>query len=46
MFHGNLQREELIWISEGNAMTKAKRVALYVRVSTNGQTVENQRREL
>lgn len=27
-------------------MTKAKRVALYVRVSTNGQTVENQRREL
>src|SRR5271157_1946855 len=28
------------------AMTKAKRVALYVRVSTNGQTVENQRREL
>ena len=27
-------------------MTKPKRVALYVRVSTNGQTVENQRREL
>jgi DNA invertase Pin-like site-specific DNA recombinase len=27
-------------------MTKAKRVALYVRVSTNGQTVENQRLEL
>ena len=27
-------------------MSKTKRVALYVRVSTNGQTVENQRREL
>jgi DNA invertase Pin-like site-specific DNA recombinase len=27
-------------------MTKPKRVALYLRVSTNGQTVENQRREL
>jgi DNA invertase Pin-like site-specific DNA recombinase len=27
-------------------MTKTKQVALYVRVSTNGQTVENQRREL
>jgi DNA invertase Pin-like site-specific DNA recombinase len=27
-------------------MTKPKRVALYVRVSTNGQTVENERREL
>jgi DNA invertase Pin-like site-specific DNA recombinase len=27
-------------------MTKPKRIALYVRVSTNGQTVENQRREL
>jgi DNA invertase Pin-like site-specific DNA recombinase len=27
-------------------MTKAKRVALYLRVSTAGQTVENQRREL
>jgi DNA invertase Pin-like site-specific DNA recombinase len=27
-------------------MTKPKRVALYVRVSTSGQTVENQRREL
>ena len=27
-------------------MSKAKRVALYLRVSTKGQTVENQRREL
>src|ERR1700741_426313 len=27
-------------------MGKDKRVALYLRVSTNGQTVENQRREL
>ncbi len=27
-------------------MTKAKRVALYVRVSTDDQTVENQKREL
>lgn len=27
-------------------MTKAKRVALYMRVSTDGQTTENQRREL
>jgi DNA invertase Pin-like site-specific DNA recombinase len=27
-------------------MGNAKRVALYLRVSTNGQTVENQRREL
>jgi DNA invertase Pin-like site-specific DNA recombinase len=27
-------------------MAKAKRVALYVRVRTNRQTVENQRREL
>jgi DNA invertase Pin-like site-specific DNA recombinase len=27
-------------------MGKAKRAALYLRVSTNGQTVENQRREL
>lgn len=26
--------------------TKARRVAFYLRVSTNGQTVENQRREL
>ena len=26
--------------------TKAKRVALYVRVSTDDQTVENQKREL
>jgi DNA invertase Pin-like site-specific DNA recombinase len=28
------------------AMTKTKRVALYLRVSTDGQSVENQRREL
>jgi DNA invertase Pin-like site-specific DNA recombinase len=27
-------------------MTKAKRVAIYLRVSTDGQSVENQRREL
>jgi DNA invertase Pin-like site-specific DNA recombinase len=27
-------------------MTKGKRVAIYLRVSTDGQTVENQRREL
>src|SRR5262252_3919530 len=27
-------------------MTKAKRVAIYTRVSTDGQSVENQRREL
>src|SRR6476661_1517021 len=27
-------------------MTKPKRVAIYTRVSTDGQTVENQRREL
>src|SRR6266487_350546 len=27
-------------------MTKAKRVALYLRVSTTGQTIQNQRREL
>jgi DNA invertase Pin-like site-specific DNA recombinase len=27
-------------------MSQAKRVAIYVRVSTDGQTVENQRREL
>ena len=27
-------------------MTKAKRVTLYVRVSTDDQTVENQKREL
>jgi DNA invertase Pin-like site-specific DNA recombinase len=31
--------------SESDAM-KSKRVALYLRVSTSGQTVENQRREL
>ena len=30
----------------GNKITKAARVALYLRVSTTGQTVENQRREL
>src|SRR5260221_4731254 len=28
------------------SMTKDKRVAIYLRVSTDGQTVENQRREL
>ena len=27
-------------------MSQAKRVAIYVRVSTDGQTVENQKREL
>jgi DNA invertase Pin-like site-specific DNA recombinase len=27
-------------------MTKAKRVAIYTRVPTDGQSVENQRREL
>ena len=27
-------------------MTKARRVAIYTRVSTDGQSVENQRREL
>ncbi len=27
-------------------MSKPKRVALYARVSTDGQTTENQRREL
>jgi DNA invertase Pin-like site-specific DNA recombinase len=27
-------------------MTKPKRVAIYTRVSTDGQSVENQRREL
>src|SRR5215469_4343497 len=27
-------------------MTRAKRVAIYLRVSTDGQTVENQRRDL
>ena len=27
-------------------MTKLKRVAIYTRVSTDGQSVENQRREL
>jgi DNA invertase Pin-like site-specific DNA recombinase len=27
-------------------MAKAKRAALYLRVSTDGQTVDNQRREL
>src|SRR5258708_12460454 len=31
---------------EGTNMTKGKRVAIYLRVSTDGQTVENQRREL
>src|SRR3981189_2360799 len=30
----------------GQSMTKGKRVAIYLRVSTDGQTVENQRREL
>lgn len=31
---------------EGRAMIRAKRVAFYLRVSTSGQTAENQRREL
>lgn len=30
----------------GTSVSKAKRVAFYLRVSTGGQTVENQRREL
>ena len=29
-----------------DAMTRLKRVAIYTRVSTDGQSVENQRREL
>src|SRR5579872_1685101 len=33
-------------ICMGCRMAKTKRVALYLRVSTQGQTVENQRREL
>ena len=33
-------------LMEANIMTKGKRVAIYLRVSTDGQTVENQRREL
>src|ERR1700732_2286639 len=34
-------------IEPGEAsMTKGKRAAIYLRVSTDGQTVENQRREL
>src|SRR5688572_27640649 len=38
----------LCWrpVEEQIEMSKAKRVALYLRVSTKGQTVENQRREL
>ena len=32
--------------TEGVTMTKPKRVALYARVSTDGQTTENQQREL
>lgn len=40
----------LVWLlaKEGEVTTAAKRVALYLRVSTtgNGQTTENQRREL
>src|SRR5215208_7187139 len=31
---------------EAVAMTKPKRVAIYTRVSTDGQSVESQRREL
>ena len=36
----------MTFIQKGTAMTKAIRTALYVRVSTIGQTVENQLREL
>src|SRR6266478_4978602 len=32
--------------SQEASMAKGKRVAIYLRVSTDGQTVENQRREL
>jgi hypothetical protein len=32
--------------TDGDDMGKAKRVGLYLRVSTAGQTVENQRQDL
>jgi hypothetical protein len=38
-----------MWVflsTSGAAMAKTKRVAVYARVSTDGQTTENQLREL